>query len=647
MMKRITYLLILNLILSISTIAQDDNDVLITIDNYQVTKDEFLRIYSKNKTNISTGEITSIDEYLKLFINFKLKVIEAEKLRLDTFPDFKNELNGYRNQLARPYLTDNETNEKLIQEAYDRLKTEVRASHILIGVKPEAGPEDTAYAYEKAVALRNRILSGEAFENVAKGSSDDPSVKYNGGDLGFFTAFQMVYPFESAVYKLKNDEVSMPVRTRFGYHVIKKTDSRVARGEVKVAHIMLLTPAGILPADEQKKKSQINDIYHRLKQGENFAVLAKEFSEDKGTAKNGGELPWFGAGRMVPEFEQAAFALKTNDELSQPVKTSFGWHILKRIDRKEIGSFSEMEAEIKYKVGKDERILLARKALIEKLKIEYNFKVVEENIPFYTDATDNKLYINQKYLNPESDFNEPLFSFYNQVVKEKEYVDYINKFKGKNNLTPEIYKSLFFEFIENKILETENSRLESKYPEFRYLINEYHDGMLLFELTDDMVWSKAVNDSAGLSDFYNQNKENYMSDEKFDGTVYYCSNENVYKKVSKTISKSTFGTKVTNDDLLNQFNTDSNIQLRIESKLFNKGENEYVDNKIWNGKNNIENGNLVLVKGEKIKKSYKPLDEIKGVVISDYQNFIEKEWIHSLHSKYSVSINNQVLSTIK
>ena len=647
-MKRIAYFLVFFLITCSHVNAQNNNnDILLTIDNYKITKDEFVRIYDKNKTNITTGEITPVNEYLDLFINFKLKVIEGEKLGLDTFAVFKDELNGYRNQLARPYLTDIETTELLVKEAYARLKNEVRASHILISVKPDASPEDTAYAYEKAMAIRNRILMDEDFDNVAKGSSDDPSVKYNAGDLGFFTAFQMVYPFETAAYELKKGEISMPVRTRFGYHIIKKTDLRPAKGEVKVAHIMLLTPAGTIPADEQKKKAAINDLYHRLKKGEDFATLAREFSEDKGSAKNGGELPWFNAGRMVPEFEQAAFALKTNGELSQPVRTSFGWHIIKRIDRKEIGTFSEMEPEIKYKVGKDERILTSRAALINKLKKEYNYKIKESNMPFYISENDHKTYINQKYLDANSKLNDTLFAFFKQVVKEKDFLAYIKNTHDQANLTPEIFKSAFNEFVDSKILETENTQLENKYPEFKNLMNEYHDGMLLFELTDKMVWSKAVNDSVGLHAYYENNKKNYMQDEKFDGSIYYCSDEKVVKKVSKIIQKSTFGTKITNGDLLKQFNTADKNLLRIESGIFFKGNNEFVDTKIWKENKSPENGNLVLIKGEKIKKSYKPFDEIKGQVVSDYQNSIEKEWIESLHSKYNIIVNNQVLSTIK
>ncbi|OFX86781.1 MAG: hypothetical protein A2W99_06880 [Bacteroidetes bacterium GWF2_33_16] len=625
---------------------QADSDLLLTIDGKKIPKEEFIRLYTKNKTNITTGEVTSVPDYLELFINFQLKVLEAEKLGYDTLSSFINELKGYREQLARPYLIDKESNDLIIKEAYERMLLEVRASHILVEVFPDALPDDTLFAYDKALAIRTRIINGEPFEYVAKGASDDKSVKYNGGDLGYFTVFEMVYPFENAVYQMNIGDISMPVRTQFGYHIIKKTDSRKSNGQVKVAHIMLLTPQGIVPSDEQRKKEQINELYHRLKKGEDFIELAKQFSEDRGSSRNGGDLPWFGVGRMVPEFEKAAFELKLNGDISLPVKTSFGWHIIKRIDRKEIGTFAEMEAELKFKAGKDQRIEIARTALINKLKNENGFKIKSSNIPYYYDINDNKLLITQKYLDPNYKHNDTLIIYQNKVVREKDFITYLHRFVDQSELRPDIYKKAFDQFIENIILDTENQNLEKKYPEFKYTIKEYHDGILYFEITDDQVWSRATGDSVGISKYYNEHKENYLWDEKFDGSVYYCSNEKVFKKVSKLVNKYNFGTKVKNDDLLKKFNSENNEQLKIVTSVFGKGENENIDFYAWKlGQSG--NNNYVLVKGKLIPKQQKTLDEAKGQVISDYQTFIESEWTNELRNKYKVEINQSILSKIK
>jgi peptidyl-prolyl cis-trans isomerase SurA len=645
-MKKIC-LIVCSVLLLNSAFSQNQNDeVLLTIDDKKINSEEFIRIYNKNKTNFSTGEVTSIEEYLDLFINFKLKVIEAEKSGLDTTSAFVNEFEGYKKQLAAPYLIDEQANEKVIQEAYHRMQNEVRASHILIKIAPDSSPEDSLVAYEKAIGIRKRLLKGESFEMVAKGSSEDPSVKNNGGDLGYFSVFQMIYPFENAVYNSEIGEISDPVRTRFGYHIVKVTDKRKARGQVKVAHIMLTVPRGTSPEVEKQKKLLVNELYHRAKQGEDFQTLAKEYSEDRGSAGNGGELPWFGAGRMVQEFEKAAFDLSSNEEISQPVRTGFGWHILKRIDRKDVPTFEEALSEIKRKVGKDQRAKVAREALINNLKKEYGFEQNQENFPVKYDTTINTYVLKQKYLVENSDLDGELFSFLNKEFYEKDYVEYVNGKKRNKELNPYDYLMLYNEFVNNIILKVEESRLEEKYPEYRYLLKEYHDGMLLFEITDQKIWSKAASDSIALKDYYKKNKSNYMWDERWNGSIYYCSNEQAKTSVSKIINKKSFGKKITNDNLLEQLNTEEEV-LRIESNIFEKGENIFVDNLIWNEKNSQEKAILILLKGEVVKPENKSFNECRGMVISDYQDYLDIEWIKSLREKYNIIINSAVLSSIK
>lgn len=644
-MKKICLIIFSVLLLNNAFSQESKKEVLLQIEDQKITKEEFQRIYDKNKKNMSTGEITSVDEYLDLFINFKLKVYEAEKLGLDTSKSFKKEFEGYQQQLANPYLVDEIVNKKIIQEAYDRMQLEIRASHILIKLAADALPADTLAAYEKAMEIRRRILKGESFENVAKGSSEDPSVKNNGGDLGYFTAFQMIYPFENAVYNSEVGEITKPVRTRFGYHIIKITDKRKARGQVKVAHIMLTVPRGTAPEVEKQKKQLINELYHRAKQGEDFAELAKEFSDDKGSARNGGELPWFGAGRMVEEFEKASFELKSNGEISQPVQTNFGWHIIKRIDRKEIPTFDEAVDEIKRKVGKDQRAEMARKSLINKLKLEYAFVEEKENVPVSYDTIGNIYTLKQEYLTKGANLNKPLFSFLNKKYLEKDFAEFVDK-KGGKNLKPKDYQVLYETFIEDKILEFEKSRLQEKYPEYKYLLKEYHDGMLLFEITDQKIWSKAVEDSIGLQNFYNEHKKNYMWNERWKGSIYYCSNEKTYNKVAGIIKKKSFGRKITNNELLEQLNTNEEV-LRIETDIFEQGENDTVDSFVWNKNNQDKNHQFILIKGDKISPEIKMFNECKGLVISDFQDYLDKAWVKSLREKYKIQVNKLILSTIK
>lgn len=644
-MKKIS-LIFCSFLMTYSSFSQEMiNTTLIKIDDKEISKEEFQRIYDKNKTNLSTGEVTSVNEYLDLFINFKLKVFEAEKLGLDTTSDFLNEFEGYKKQLASPYLVDKSANEEVIKEAYERMQYEMRASHILIKIPNEGFPADTLFAYEKAMDIRRRILKGEPFEIVAKGSSDDPSVKNNGGDLGYFTVFQMIYPFETAIYNSQIGEISKPVKTRFGYHIVKVTDKREARGEIKVAHIMLTVPRGTSPEVEDQKKQLINELYHKLKQGADFNELAIEYSDDKGSARNGGELPWFGAGRMVPEFEQASFNIKVNGEVSQPIRTSFGWHLIKRIDRKEIPSYEDALGEIKRKIGKDQRVEIARKSFIDNLKREYNFIEEIENTPVKYDSIENVYILKQDYLTSDPGLNKTLFSFLNNEYTERDFANYVESKKGNIDLTPFDYKILYAEFVENKILEVENSRLEEKYPDYKYLLKEYHDGMLLFEISDQEIWSKAISDSIGLKKFYDDNKMKYMWDERWKGSLYYCSNELVYEKVLKIVSKKSFGKKVTNKDLLKQFNSETEV-LKIETGLFEKEENEIVDFFVWNKKIDDNKIQYVFHKGVKVESEYKEFIECKGLVISDYQEYLDKEWIKTLREKYNIQVNDSILSTI-
>ncbi|MBU0765269.1 MAG: peptidylprolyl isomerase, partial [Bacteroidetes bacterium] len=342
-MKKATVLTVISLlILSGNLHSQENEKVLMTINDQPVTIAEFERIFKKNNTKDSQVDRKSLEEYLELFINFKLKVMEAEAQQLDTAESFIRELAGYRKQLTKPYLTDQEVEENLIKEAYERLNYDVHAKHILVKLAPDASPEDTIKAYKRIMEIRDRIVKkNEPFEKVANEVSEDDYCKQNqnGGDLGYFTAFRMVYPFETAAYKTEPGQVSPPFRTNFGYHIIKVQDKRKSPGQVRVAHIMVAVPQGITPAEEEKKKARIFEVNNKLKEGGDFHALALEYSDDKGTAKRGGELNWFGTGQMLPEFENTAFLLNSPGDISEPVRTSVGWHIIKLIEKKPMGSF--------------------------------------------------------------------------------------------------------------------------------------------------------------------------------------------------------------------------------------------------------------------------------------------------------------------
>jgi peptidyl-prolyl cis-trans isomerase SurA len=308
-----------------------------------VYQTEFERLLSKNKKDKERPTEADVKEYLELYENFKMKVTEAELLNLDTNTSFKTELAGYRKQLANPYLTDKKVSEALMKEAYERMKLEVNASHILINCAENASAKDTLVAYNKILALRNRITKGESFDSVAAKNSEDPTAAKNFGNLGWFTSFQMIYPFEVQAYNTAKGQVSAPFRTRFGYHIVKVLDKRAARGEVKVAHIMLQTGPSASLELVSESKLKIDSIYNKIVSGESFEALAELYSQDQGSKGNGGVMNYFGGNSSFPDkFKEVAFGLNIGD-VSKPFQTDYGYHLLKMIDKKPVPEFKEVE----------------------------------------------------------------------------------------------------------------------------------------------------------------------------------------------------------------------------------------------------------------------------------------------------------------
>ncbi len=631
-----------------NAIAQDKkNPVLMTISGENITKSEFEKVYKKNNIKDATFDKKTLEDYLELYVNYKLKVKEAEELQLDTSTSFKNELAGYRKQLAQPYLVDKDVSEKLIREAYDRLMKDVRASHILIKISSDALPKDTLIAYNKALKIRERIIKNVDFAAIAKETSDDPSAKENGGDLGYFTALQMVYPFESAAFKTKVGSVSMPVRTRFGYHLIKVSDIREAQGEIHVAHIMIKTPPGMSAEDSIKAKNKIDEISKELKSGKRFEDLAQQFSDDPGSAKNGGVLPFFGTGRMVPEFEKVAFSLKNNNDISEPIKTAYGWHIIKRLEKKPVGKFEDLQSDLKAKISKDSRSELSRTSFINRVKKEYNFKEDKKALEEFNNVIDSSLVKGKWTIDKAQKLNKTLFSLLDKKYSQQDFAKYVadHQASRRNATAQSMVNVLYEQFTSESCISFEESRLDIKYPEFKALMQEYRDGILLFELTDRKVWSKAIKDSVGLKAFYDGHKNNYMWNERLDAAVYNCANADIAKQVRALVKK-----KKSNEKILEEINKTSALNLTIKEGKFSVTDNEIIDGIKWEKgiTDNMDKGKTVVfvVVKNKLAPQPKTLEEAKGLVTADYQAQLEKVWIDSLKKKFPVVVHDDVLSTV-
>ncbi len=454
------------------TPALAEDPALLRIGDEKITLSEFEKIYERNNIDANRAEREDVEEYLELYIDYRLKVKEARSQGLDTLPGFRQELDGYRDQLVREILASHEVTDQLVREAWERSQYDIRASHILLRLPGDPNPDDTLEVYNRILDVYNKLKEGADFARMAREVSEDPSARGsegspnqaarrgNSGDLGYFTVFDMVYPFESAAYNTRPGEISKPVRTDFGYHLVKVTDRLPAMGEAQVAHVMLMISPEMEEEEVAEKERQISDIYEQLKGGADFDRMAADYSEDRQTAGNGGAMAPFVSSRMVPEFIEAIQDLNESGDMSPPVRSDFGWHIIKLIDQSPPPSFEEAEEGIRFRVARNDR---------------------------------------------------------SQILQEK----------------PE--------------------EMHEAFPEFERVLQEYHDGILLFEITEQEVWDKAVRDTLGLETFFERNRSRYKEDE---------------------------------------------------------------------------------------------LDAVRGMVIADYQKYLEEKWVARLREKYDVRVNRELLKTI-
>lgn len=706
--------------------------VLFTVQGEPTSLKEFLYVYNKNNfTHDSLNRQEDLREYLDLYVNFKLKVQEAKESGMHTKQAFIDELSGYKKQLATPYLTEKAVTEKLIREAYERLSTEINASHILLGLKTNPEPGDTLAAYNKLMQLRERALSGEDFHALARQYSEDPSAGMNGGNLGYFTALQMVYPFENAAFQTKVGNVSMPVRTNFGYHLVKVHHKRPSQGKVKVAHIMVRQEENSSADEAAAAKEKIEEIYKRLKEEGDWARLAAQFSEDRSTRSKAGELDWFGTGSMVPAFEEATFALKQKGQLSAPVRTPYGWHIIRLLERQALPPLEEMREELEARVSRDSRAQLQETALLNRLREENKLVESTENIQAMISKADSTLLWGQwKYEADSLEAASLLFSINGAPYTFSDFYSWLEDHtKATYNISAQQYlKKLFEDWQDQELLAYEEAHLEDKYEEYRMLVQEYHDGILLFQLMDEKVWTKALEDTAGLKAFFQANRTDYQWKERVEGTLYSASGKEVLREVAEKINKppyiwmegslspldtrqealpaniarsldklassllqdtsailevylpvkdraaaglierqlqahaiaaSRYQLRSTDSGearvrllthspkaLERLFNKKAALSLQVIEGPFERGTHPVVDAVKWEKgiHEGEEDGRAFLLHIQQVSPpAAKKLDEVRGQVISDYQQHLEQQWIDSLHQKYQVEINEAYL----
>ena len=634
---------------------------LLNIDGQKITAGEFLSIYNKNGTE---GEnTTSLQDYLQLYINFRLKVLEAESLKMDTIAAFKRELKGYRKQLARHYFMDEKVMNSLVKEAYNRMQYDVRVSHILIRVSPDASPADTLKAWNKINKIRSEIMNGLDFGEAAVKYSEDPSARSrkaipgkqrghraNRGDLGYFSVFNMVYPFETAAYATPVGSVSKPVHTRYGYHLIKVTDKRPAMGVAGVEHIFVALKPGITPADSAAKARKIQNIYRIIKEGMPFEEAAKKYSEDRGSAGNGGKLPKFSSGRIVPQFVSQVDKLQPG-QISKPFQTIYGFHIIKLLSRKQPGTFKQEQSMLKERVARDQRAEKSKEAVLAKIKKDNDLIIYTNAKQALFNAMDSLIRKGQlKADSLPGTWSKTIMEIGKKdpkVYTRQDFARFVEKHQqGKSYQDKSVMLSLLFkQFVDENSLRYENEHLEDFYPDFKAIMTEYHDGILLFNLTDKLVWSEAMKDTVGLQNFYTTHRPKYKHGVEAEAIIFSCP-ESSLSQLDSLLSRHNGSEKLLQDIRKHEIMLKG---LEADSGTFRKGENRMVDAVEWKPglskhiPSEVENKvSLVFIK-KIIPPGIMTFEHARGLVTSDYQDYLDKQWTQQLRRKYPVHINEKVL----
>jgi peptidyl-prolyl cis-trans isomerase SurA len=628
-----------------SASAQEKNEVIAKIGNQSVTTEEFLSNYRKNNTNVLDAKDKNTPaEYLQLYINFKLKVLEAQQLGYDTVKSFVDELKGYRQELARPYLTDVTFDEEMLKTAYHRTQYERKASHLMIRLNPEASPADTLAAWNKLADLRKQILAGADFNEMAAKYSEDPSAVENKGLLGYFSAFQMVYPFEDMTYRTPVGQVSEIIRSRFGYHIIKVHDERLSPGEIKVAHIMKMFPQQASNETIAKLKLSVDSLWLKATSGTDFAELAKKYSDDKQSAADGGVLNWFTPTNMVPAFADAAFALKNDGDISPVIRTPYGWHIIKRLELRTTAPFEKLKPELENKIRQNPAISKhSDEAFDHKLKAEYQ---LQEDKSLFDKLITSVSNTPNDWVNQLSGIKGQTFlTFADRKFEFGDFTNFLQKqnFKPSTNLEADL-KDQLEQYIHSKLIEYENTRLEEKYPDFARIYREYHDGILLFNISKDKIWDVASSDSARLQTYYNNTSKKYYWNNRFKGWIVGTKSELVRSRVETMLDQK----EVSQQELKDVFNTKTENNIQFTEVAVEKGENPIVDYFIWSGPKPAGfDETTTFVHGKIVQKELKNLKDAWGLYSSDFQEQVEKEWIDSLKKKYPVEINKKALRNIR
>ena len=621
---------------------------LFTYGNHAVSKEEFLRAYNKNKT-ATTNKEQALRDYLDLYIKFKLKVQAANDLHIDTLPALKSDLQNFRSQIEDNYLKDEKQVDALVNEAFNRSQKDIHTQHFYVLINDKMLPADTLKLY-------NAI--NETYEELKKGGTDYDKIvseikekiaPVQGNDLGWITVFTLPYEFENIVYGLQPGEVSKPYRSKNGWHIFKNEEERPAFGKIKAAQILFAVPAGNINMRDHAKQLA-DSVYKALKSGADFGKMAKTYSDDRTTYMNGGIMPEFGIAKYDGGFEGIAFSLKKDSDISEPFQTEFGYHIIKRLSRSPVPANKNDETymhNLRQEVLNDSRIAIAKEKFVKEVlaKIGYkkNNSINEKDL---WRITDTFAISNKKIASGKVNEKTVLFSFNNAKVKVGDWMQYVRNVKNTYAAHAEqTYPDLLKNYVSVVAIENYRKRLQDFNPDFKYQMEEFKEGNMLFEIMERKVWNKASADSASLEKYYGEHKTKYRWNASADAVLFSCANAGVAKNAIEQINKG----KSWNDLM-----KENSSQIQADSGRYELGQipvtgkTNFIAGLVTTPVVNSGDGTAIF---SLIIKTYpenqqRNFTDARGLVINDYQNFLEKKWIEELKKKYPVRVNEKVFQSI-
>jgi peptidyl-prolyl cis-trans isomerase SurA len=638
------------LFVTILASAQKKSDVIMTIDDIPVYTREFVRVYNKNLDLVQDESQKTVDGYLDLFIDYKLKVAAAYEQGLHMKAAYIKEFSKYEAQLSRNYLYEDKVTTDLARQAYERGKYDVNVAHILVRTSYDDVPSDTLIAYNKIAEALVKARAGEDFAQLAGEYSQEPRAAERGGDLGYFSTFTMVHEFEDAAFETPVGEISDILRTQFGYHIIFVKEKRAREQDVTVSHIMISESENATRTFNPEER--INEINTLLAQGSSFEDLAKQYSEDKNSANKGGKISRFSKGQLrSKEFEEVAYSLENSGDLSEPFKSEFGWHIVRLEEKHMPQTFEEQKEVLEKKVGEGARSKIVNTAVNHKIKEKYSFKVDDNFRPFFSNfITDSIL---KRVWDYEEDFAQNERALFviggNYTATYGDFAAYIKGRQTKKGLPKSISRviSESYELFETESLKRYfRDQLEKTNEEYASVISEYRDGLLIFDVMRLNIWDKAKKDTIGSKAYYENNKEKYQWKQRIQADIVSSSKDDMIE-----VARTMLSNGKTIEEIKEALNKEKAVNVIASSgtyELENRNLPEGFEAVLGMSKKYSQNGNFIVVNvTEIVSPSIKAYDDVKGRVISDFQKQLEADWMRELRNANNVVINKKALKKVK